>query len=132
MEKSLRQVIAKTPDNHQAYNALGYSLADRNVRLKEAHQLIEKALGMAPGDPFIMDSMGWVQYRMGNLTRPKINCARPTHAQRSEIAVHLGEVLWKKGEQDEARKLWREAQGQGSEERCAEIHAGALACFAVK
>jgi tetratricopeptide (TPR) repeat protein len=113
MEKSLRQVIAKTPDNHQAYNALGYSLADRNVRLKEAHQLIQKALGMAPGDPFIMDSMGWVQYRMGNLTAAE-DQLRKAYALRSdaEIAVHLGEVLWKKGEQDEARKLWREAQGK--------------------
>jgi uncharacterized protein HemY len=113
MEKSLRQVIAKAPDNHQAYNALGYSLADRNIRLKEAHQLIEKALGMAPGDPFIMDSMGWVQYRMGNLTAAE-DQLRKAYALRSdaEIAVHLGEVLWKKGEQDEARKLWREAQGK--------------------
>lgn len=111
MEKSLRQVIAKTPENHHAYNALGYSLADRNVRLKEAHQLIEKALGMAPGDPFIMDSMGWVQYRMGNLSAAEEHL-RKAYALRSdaEIAVHLGEVLWKKGEQDEARKLWREAQ----------------------
>ncbi|MBW8902127.1 MAG: tetratricopeptide repeat protein, partial [Massilia sp.] len=67
MEKSLRKVIAKSPDNMQAYNALGYSLADRNVRLKEAHQLIAKALKMAPDDPFILDSMGWVQYRMGKL-----------------------------------------------------------------
>jgi tetratricopeptide (TPR) repeat protein len=113
MEKSLRQVIAKAPDNHQAYNALGYSLADRNIRLKEAHQLIEKALGMAPGDPFIMDSMGWVQYRMGNLTAAE-DQLRKAYALRSdaEIAVHLGEVLWKKGEQDEARKLWREARGK--------------------
>ena len=113
MEKSLRQVIAKTPENHHAYNALGYSLADRNVRLKEAHQLIEKALGMAPGDPFIMDSMGWVQYRMGNLDVAEAQL-RKAYALRSdaEIAVHLGEVLWKKGEQDEARKLWREALGK--------------------
>jgi tetratricopeptide (TPR) repeat protein len=111
MEKSLRQVMAKAPDNHQAYNALGYSLADRNVRLKEAYQLIDKALKMAPNDPFIMDSMGWVQYRMGNLDEAEIQL-RKAYALRNdaEIAVHLGEVLFKKGQQNEARKLWREAQ----------------------
>ena len=113
MEKSLRRVIAKTPDNQHAYNALGYSLADRNVRLKEARQLIEKALGMAPNDPFIMDSMGWVEYRMGNLGAAEAQL-RKAYALRSdpEIAVHLGEVLWKKGEQEEARKLWRDAMAK--------------------
>jgi tetratricopeptide (TPR) repeat protein len=113
MEKSLRQVIAKAPDNHQAYNALGYSLADRNLRLKEAYQLIDKALQMAPGDPFIMDSMGWVQFRMGNLNEAESQL-RKAYEQRNdpEIAVHLGEVLFKKGQQDEARKLWREARSK--------------------
>jgi Flp pilus assembly protein TadD len=111
MERILRQVIAKSPDNQQAYNALGYSLADRNVRLKEAYQLIDKALKMAPNDPFILDSMGWVQYRMGHLDAAE-SSLRKAYAQRSdpEIAVHLGEVLWKKGDKDQARKLWREAQ----------------------
>ena len=113
MEKSLRKVIAKSPDNMQAYNALGYSLADRNVRLKEAHQLIAKALKMAPDDPFILDSMGWVQYRMGKLDEAETHL-RKAYTLRSdpEIAVHLGEVLWKKGEKDDARKLWREAQAK--------------------
>jgi tetratricopeptide (TPR) repeat protein len=110
MEKALRQVMVKQPDNMQAFNALGYSLADRNVRLKEAYGLIDKALKMAPGDPFIMDSMGWVQYRMGNLSAAEAQL-RKAYSLRSdpEIAVHLGEVLWKKGQQDDARKLWREA-----------------------
>jgi len=113
MEKSLRQVIAKAPDNQHAYNALGYSLADRNVRLKEAHQLIQKALSMAPNDPFIMDSMGWVQYRMGNLTEAETHL-RKAYSLRNdpEIAVHLGEVLWKLGHQEDARKLWREAKAK--------------------
>lgn len=113
MEKSLRQVMAKVPDNQHAYNALGYSLAERNVRLKEAHELIQKALGMAPNDPFIMDSMGWVQYRMGNLTEAEAHL-RKAYSLRSdpEIAVHLGEVLWKKGQQEDARKLWREAKAK--------------------
>jgi len=113
MEKSLRQVMAKVPDNQHAYNALGYSLAERNVRLREAHELIQKALGMAPNDPFIMDSMGWVQYRMGNLTEAEAHL-RKAYSLRNdpEIAVHLGEVLWKKGQQEDARKLWREAKAK--------------------
>ena len=113
MEKSLRKVIAKSPDNMQAYNALGYSLADRNVRLKEAYQLISKALKMAPGDPFILDSMGWVNYRMGKLDEAETHL-RKAYAVRNdpEIAVHLGEVLWKKGQKEDARKLWREAQAK--------------------
>lgn len=113
MEKSLRKVIAKSPDNMQAYNALGYSLADRNIRLKEAYKLIDKALKMAPGDPFILDSMGWVNYRMGKLDEAE-NHLRKAYSLRNdpEIAVHLGEVLWKKGQKDDARKLWREAQAK--------------------
>jgi tetratricopeptide (TPR) repeat protein len=113
MEKSLRKVIARSPDNMQAYNALGYSLADRNIRLKEAYQLIDKALKMAPGDPFILDSMGWVNYRMGKLDEAETHL-RKAYALRNdpEIAVHLGEVLWKKGQKDDARKLWREAQAK--------------------
>jgi Flp pilus assembly protein TadD len=113
MEKSLRQVIAKAPDNQHAYNALGYSLADRNVRLKEAYALIEKAQKIAPADPFIMDSMGWVQFRLGKLDEAEAQL-RKAYELRSdpEIAVHLGEVLWKKGQQDDARKLWREAKAK--------------------
>ena len=113
MEKTLRQVIAKQPDNQQAYNALGYSLADRKVRLKEAYKLIDKALKMAPQDPFIMDSMGWVQYRLGHLDAAEKHL-RNAYSLRNdpEIGVHLGEVLWKKGKQDEARKLWRDAQSK--------------------
>lgn len=111
MEKALRAVMAQAPDNHHAYNALGYSLAERNVRLQEAFELIDKALKMAPGDPFIMDSMGWVQYRMGNLKEAEAQL-RKAYALRSdpEIAVHLGEVLWQEGRKDDAQKLWREAR----------------------
>ena len=113
MEKTLRQVIAKQPQNQQAYNALGYSLADRNVRLKEAYALVDKALKMAPEDPFIMDSMGWVQYRMGHLDAAEAQL-RKAYGLRSdpEIAVHLGEVLWRKGDKDGARKLFLEAQAK--------------------
>lgn len=113
MEKALRAVMEQAPENHHAYNALGYSLADRNVRLQEALVLIDKALQMAPGDPFIMDSMGWVQYRLGNLNEAEAHLRR-AYALRSdvEIAVHLGEVLWQKGQKADAQKLWREARAK--------------------
>jgi tetratricopeptide (TPR) repeat protein len=113
MEKTLRKIIAQAPDNQHAYNALGYSLAERNVRLHEAYQLIDKAMKLAPDDPFIMDSMGWVQYRLGNLNAAEAQLRR-AYALRSdpEIAVHLGEVLWQKGQKAAARKLWREARAK--------------------
>jgi tetratricopeptide (TPR) repeat protein len=113
MEKALRQVMVLAPDNHHAYNALGYSLAERNVRLGEALALIGKALEMAPEDPFIMDSLGWVHYRMGNLDEAEQQLRRAYALRKdAEIAVHLGEVLWRKGQQAEARKLLREAKAR--------------------
>ncbi|MES2015179.1 MAG: tetratricopeptide repeat protein [Pseudomonadota bacterium] len=113
METSLRAVMAAAPDNHHAYNALGYSLAERNVRLPEALALIDKAMKMAPGDPFIMDSMGWVQYRLGNLAEAEANLRR-AYALRADvdIAVHLGEVLWHQGRKADAQQLWREARAK--------------------
>jgi Flp pilus assembly protein TadD len=113
MEKSLREVMRLAPDNHHAYNALGYSLAERNVRLAEARALVEKALNMAPQDPFIMDSMGWVEYRLGNLDAAEGHLRRAYDLRRDpEIAVHLGEVLWQRGKQADAQKLWREARAK--------------------
>jgi Flp pilus assembly protein TadD len=110
METSLRKIIAIAPNNQNAYNALGYSLAERNIRLDEAYELISKALALAPEDPFIMDSMGWVQYRLGRLKEAE-ELLRRAYSIRpdAEIAVHLGEVLWAMGQRDDARKLWREA-----------------------
>ena len=113
MEAQLREVMLQAPDNHHAYNALGYSLAERNVRLQEAYGLIAKALEMAPDDPFIMDSMGWVHYRMGNLDEAEKFLRRAYGLRRDpEIAVHLGEVLWQKGEKTAAQQLWREARAK--------------------
>ena len=113
MEKQLREVMALAPDNHHAYNALGYSLAERNVRLQEAQALVTKALEMAPGDPFIMDSMGWVHYRLGNLDEAEKYLRRAYALRRDpEIAVHLGEVLFQKGRQADAQQLWREARAK--------------------
>jgi Flp pilus assembly protein TadD len=113
MEKMLRKVMSLDPKNQQAYNALGYSLADRNLRLPEARDLIAKALELAPNDPFIMDSMGWVNFRMGRLQEAE-ELLRRAYGLRAdaEIAVHLGEVLWTKGQKDEAQKFWRDAQAK--------------------
>lgn len=113
MEAQLREVMAQAPDNHHAYNALGYSLAERNVRLQEAYGLIAKALQMAPDDPFIMDSMGWIHYRMGNLDEAEKFLRRAYDLRKDpEIAVHLGEVLWQKGQKTAAQQLWREASAK--------------------
>lgn len=109
MERLLRQVIAAKPDYHHAYNALGYSFAERNVRLPEARQLIQKALEYAPGDPFISDSLGWVEFRMGNRAEA-IRILDTAYKSRpdAEIAAHLGEVLWASGQRDRAQTVWRE------------------------
>jgi tetratricopeptide (TPR) repeat protein len=109
MERLLRQLIAAKPDHHHAYNALGYSLAERNMRLHEAKQLIEKAVSMAPGDAYIQDSLGWVEFRMGNTARA-LDILRAAYSKRPdpEIAAHLGEVLWASGQREQALKIWRE------------------------
>jgi Flp pilus assembly protein TadD len=111
MEKNLRKVITLAPKNQHAYNALGYSLADRNLRLPEALTLITKAHELAPQDPFIMDSLGWVHFRMGRLKEAE-ELLRRAFALRpdAEIAVHLGEVLWVKGQKEDAQKYWRDAR----------------------
>jgi len=111
MEAQLRKLIQTQPDNPQAYNALGYSLADRNQRLAEADKLVEKASSLAPNDAFIMDSVGWVKYRMGN-TSDAIKVLRKAYdiQPNAEIGAHLGEVLWKAGDQDQARAAFREAR----------------------
>jgi tetratricopeptide (TPR) repeat protein len=110
METTLRKIIELAPNNQHAYNALGYSLAERNIRLPEAQVLVEKALALAPEDPFIMDSMGWVFFRQGKLKEAE-DLLRRAYDMRSdpEIATHLGEVLWVKGQHDDAQKLWRDA-----------------------
>ena len=109
MERLLRQIIAKDPSYYNAYNALGFSLADRNVRLAEAKQLIIKALTFAPDDPFITDSLGWVEFRLGNLSGALTVLEKAYKARKdAEIAAHLGEVLWQLKRRDEAVQIWRE------------------------
>jgi hypothetical protein len=109
MEALLRQVIAQNPSYYNAYNALGFTLADRNMRLPEAKQLIIKALTFAPNDPFITDSLGWVEFRLGNLGAA-LSYLQKAYKDRAdaEIAAHLGEVLWMMKREDEAIKVWRE------------------------
>jgi tetratricopeptide (TPR) repeat protein len=110
LEEKLRKLIQLRPDHAHAYNALGYSLADRNLRLPEARKLIEKALELAPEDSFIIDSMGWVLYREGDI-RGAIGYLRRAYSERpdAEIGAHLGEVLWMSGQRDEAKRVWDEA-----------------------
>ena len=110
VESNLRKVIQLKPDYAHAYNALGYTFADRNTRLDEAYSLVEQALKLAPDDPFIMDSMGWVLFRM-NQNEAAITFLKRAFEIRpdAEIAAHLGEVLWAAGRRDEAKKVWASA-----------------------
>ena len=110
LESSLRKLISIKPDHAHAYNALGYSLADRNERLDEAQQLIEQALKLAPEDSYIIDSLGWVLYRQGKPEEALKHLQRAyAGRQDPEIAAHLGEVLWVLGRRAEAQKVWDEA-----------------------
>jgi tetratricopeptide (TPR) repeat protein len=113
LESDLRFILEREPDNAMALNALGYTLADRTTRFAEAKQLIEQAHQLNPQDPAILDSLGWVNFRLGNLDEAERLLRQamqqfPDH----EVAAHLGEVLWAQGKQQEARKLWREALKQ--------------------
>jgi predicted Zn-dependent protease len=110
METQLRKLMKTQPDNPQAYNALGYSLADRNLRLQEADKLVEKASALAPNDAYILDSVGWVKYRLGD-NAEAIKLLRKAYDMQpnAEIGAHLGEVLWTNGDQNGAREAWREA-----------------------
>ncbi len=110
LETDLRRVIALKPDYAHAYNALGYTFAERNIRISEANELIQKAIALAPDDASIQDSVGWVQYRMGKLDEA-IATLRKAYETRqdAEIAAHLGEVLWTMGKREEAQKVLRAA-----------------------
>jgi tetratricopeptide (TPR) repeat protein len=111
MEKHLRRLIELKPDYAHAYNALGYTFADRNTRLAEALQLIEKAHTLTPDDPYILDSLGWVHFRLGNLKQAREFLERAYQAKpEPEVTIHLAEVLWAAGDQVAARKLLREVR----------------------
>ncbi|MGD2117838.1 MAG: tetratricopeptide repeat protein [Chromatiales bacterium] len=109
-EKDLRQVIEAEPDNADALNALGYTLADKTERYQDALELIEKALALKPDNPAILDSMGWVNYRLGKFDEA-LGFLKRALALRDddEIAAHLGEVMWMMGDHDSARRVWQKA-----------------------
>ncbi|KJH80253.1 tetratricopeptide repeat protein [Stutzerimonas stutzeri] len=113
LERDLRYIIEREPDNAMAINALGYTLADRTDRYDEALALIEQAHRINPDDAAILDSLGWVNYRLGNLDEAETQL-RKAHKRMPdhEVAAHLGEVLWASGEQREARAIWAEALKQ--------------------
>jgi len=115
-EKYLRQVIALDPGHAHSYNALGYALADRNIRLEEAQTLIARALEIMPDDPFILDSMGWVKFRLGDYPAAADYLTR-AYVKRGEadIAAHLGEVYWAQGNKDKALAIWREGLAKDSQ-----------------
>lgn len=110
LEEDMRQVLALNPEHVDALNALGYTFADHNMRLKEALSLIERALQLRPNEPAILDSMGWVHYRMGDFDQAEGFLRKALKAQYDgEIAAHLGEVLWKKKQHKAAREVFDEA-----------------------
>lgn len=116
METHLRHLVQLRPDYAHAYNALGYTFADRNIRLNEAYELIDKALQLAPDDGFILDSMGWVEYRLGNLSAARDYLRRAYRLKpEADVAAHLGEVLWRQGDHEGARNVWREANRRESD-----------------
>ncbi len=116
MERELRKTIAAKPDFAAAYNALGYSFADRNIKLDEAVTLIEKALTLSPNDHYMLDSLGWAYYRKGKLDKAIKYLEQAYQVnQDPEIAAHLGEVLWQKGKHDEAKKIWADAISKNPE-----------------
>ncbi len=116
MERLLRALIAAKPDYHHAYNALGYSFADRNIRLGEARKLINKALESAPEDPMIRDSLGWLEFRSGN-TAEALKILQSAYKARpdADIAAHLGEVLWVSGQREQALSVWKEGLRVGAD-----------------
>jgi tetratricopeptide (TPR) repeat protein len=114
-EQLMRKLIKIQPDHAQAYNALGYGMLERNERIPEAMQLVEKALQLAPDDAAIMDSVGWGYYRSGKLDE-SVKMLRRAYASNAnpEIAAHLGEVLWMRGDKEEAKKIWQDSLKENS------------------
>jgi tetratricopeptide (TPR) repeat protein len=110
MEQLLKEAIKLKPDYALAYNALGYSYADRNIKLQEAKKNIEIALSILPNNHYILDSMGWVHYRLGNLDIAYQFVKKAFDIQEDpEIAAHLGEILWRQGKKSEAKKIWNDS-----------------------
>jgi tetratricopeptide (TPR) repeat protein len=118
LEADLRMILAKEPDNAQALNALGYTLTDRTNRHQEALQLINRALELQPGDPFYLDSLGWVYYRLGDLEKAEKYLREAMQIQPDvEFISHLGEVLWEQGKKDEAMQIWQQGIKQDADNK---------------
>lgn len=110
LEKDLRAILSKDPNNAVALNALGYAFTNQSTRYREARDLIQKALDQKPDDPAIMDSMGWAQYRLGNIQEARVWLEKAYAAfPDPEVAAHLGEVLWQAGNENRAREIWGKA-----------------------
>lgn len=110
-EQDMRRILEIDPENVRALNALGYTLADRTDRYEEAFEFIQRAYARKPDDPAIIDSMGWVNYRLGNLEEARAYLQQAWEMTRDgEIGAHLGEVMWMQGDRDEARRIWNESQ----------------------
>lgn len=110
LEGDLRAILMQDPDNADALNALGYTLADRTDRHQEALELITRALSLKPHDYYILDSMGWVLYRMGRYEEAIKHLRRALAVNEDpEVAAHLGEVLWMMGNKKAARSVWQKA-----------------------
>ncbi|WP_438970622.1 tetratricopeptide repeat protein [Methylophaga sp.] len=118
LESDLRWIIEKDPDNAQALNALGYTLTDRTDRHQEALVMIQRALELKPGDPFYLDSLGWVYYRLGELDKAEKYLREALEVQPDvEFIAHLGEVLWEKGKKVEAKKIWQQGLQKDADNR---------------
>jgi Flp pilus assembly protein TadD len=110
METDLRRIIQLQPQSPVAYNSLGYILADRTNRYQEAYELIRKANELSPNDPAIIDSLGWVQYKLGMYPEARTNLDKAYELfPDAEVAAHLGEVLWVMGDKSAATRVWRNA-----------------------
>jgi tetratricopeptide (TPR) repeat protein len=109
MERYMREVIELDPGYAHAYNVIGYSLADRNIRLQEAYELVSRAHQILPQDPYILDSMGWVKFRQGDNEQARRYLEQAFEIMpHAEVAAHLGEVLWASGQYEQARNVWRQ------------------------
>jgi Flp pilus assembly protein TadD len=118
LEADLRAVLEKNPDDANALNALGFTLADRSLRLDEAKRLIARALELKPGDPAILDSYGWVLYRLGDNPGALDYLRRAYDAAKDpEMGAHLGEVLWESGKRQDAKKIWMESLRNGRDHK---------------
>ena len=116
LERDLLRILEKTPDDPNALNALGYTLADRTDRYEEARTYLDRAIQLKPDDPVIMDSYGWLQYRLGDFQIALDYLQRAYNLNEDpEIAAHLGEILWVKGKKDEARAVWNKALNEDPE-----------------